>query len=163
MTLTIKNLDQDKASVKTENQSSNERKFCKSKKPFGKAGGYGTGGRKSSIARVWVKPGKGALLVNKKDVADYFARETYVHSILQPFNLTNTKGQYDVVCTVRGGGMTGQAGAIVHGIARALSAISEDMHVQMHQHGLLTRDSRVVERKKYGLKKARRSEQFSKR
>lgn len=165
MGLTITNLNQDIDIVaeKTENKAQFERKFCKSRKQFGQGGGYGTGGRKSAVARVWVKPGKGAFLVNKKDVADYFAREIYVNSVLEPFALTNSKGQYDVMCTVRGGGMTGQAGAILHGVARALSAISEDWHIQMHQHGLLTRDSRIVERKKYGLKKARRSDQFSKR
>lgn len=163
MDFTITNLKQNAVTEKAKNKAQSERKFCKSRKQFGQGGGYGTGGRKSSVARVWVKPGKGAFLVNKKDVADYFAREVYVNSILEPFALTNAKGQYDVVCTVRGGGMTGQAGAIVHGVARALSAISEDWHVQMHQHGLLTRDSRIVERKKYGLKKARRSDQFSKR
>lgn len=164
MSLTIKTaLNPKKTLISTEDQSSTGRNFCKSRKQIGDNGGYGTGGRKNSVARVWVKPGKGAFIVNKKDVADYFSRATYVNAILQPFNLTNTKGQYDVVCNVHGGGTTGQAGAIVHGVARALSAISEDLHIQMRKYGLLTRDVRVVERKKYGLKKARRSDQFSKR
>jgi len=123
-------------------------KFHKAKKILPEGGAYGTGRRKNSVARVWVKPGKGSVTVNK---------------ILQPFVDTNTSGQYDVVCTIKGGGTTGQAGAIIHGIARALDCISDDFHSVLRKNGFLTRDSRVVERKKYGKRKARRSTQFSKR
>lgn len=138
-------------------------KFHKAKKTLPEGGAYGTGRRKNSVARVWVKPGKGTVTVNKRDVSDYFPRESYRKLILQPFVDTNTSGQYDVVCTIKGGGTTGQAGAIIHGIARALDCISDDFHSVLRKNGFLTRDSRVVERKKYGKRKARRSTQFSKR
>lgn len=138
-------------------------KFHKAKKTLPEGGAYGTGRRKNSVARVWVKPGKGTVTVNKRDVSDYFSRESYRKLILQPFVDTNTSGQYDVVCTIKGGGTTGQAGAIIHGIARALDCISDDFHSVLRKNGFLTRDSRVVERKKYGKRKARRSTQFSKR
>ncbi|MCP5362351.1 MAG: 30S ribosomal protein S9 [Rickettsiaceae bacterium] len=138
-------------------------KFHKAKKILPEGGAYGTGRRKNSVARVWVKPGKGTVTVNKRDVSDYFPRESYRKLILQPFVDTNTSGQYDVVCTIKGGGTTGQAGAIIHGIARALDCISDDFHSVLRKNGFLTRDSRVVERKKYGKRKARRSTQFSKR
>ncbi|PCJ29488.1 MAG: 30S ribosomal protein S9 [Rickettsiales bacterium] len=136
---------------------------CRSRKSTPDGGGYGTGRRKNSIARVWVKPGKGIVTVNKKLCAEYFSRESYVTSIMQPFLDTNTNGQFDVVCTVKGGGSTGQAGAILNGIARALDAISEDYHSVLRKNGFLTRDSRIVERKKYGRRKARKKAQFSKR
>ncbi len=135
----------------------------RAKKLLSGGGAYGTGRRKNSVARVWVKPGQGVITVNKRDVSDYFSRESYRKSILQPFVDTNTSGQYDVVCTTKGGGTTGQAGAIIHGIARALDCISEDFHAILRKNGLLTRDARVVERKKYGKRKARKSTQFSKR
>ncbi|CAF2120005.1 unnamed protein product [Rotaria magnacalcarata] len=137
--------------------------FHKAKKLLPGGGAYGTGRRKNSIARVWVKPGKGVVTVNKRDMSDYFSRESYRKLILQPFTDTNTSGQYDVICTTKGGGTTGQAGAIIHGIARALDCISEDFHAILRKNGFLTRDSRVVERKKYGKRKARKSTQFSKR
>ena len=137
--------------------------FHKAKKLLSGGGAYGTGRRKNSIARVWVKPGKGVVTVNKRDISDYFPRESYRKLILQPFFDTNTSGQYDVICTTKGGGTTGQAGAIIHGIARALDCISEDFHAILRKNGFLTRDSRVVERKKYGKRKARKSTQFSKR
>lgn len=140
-----------------------DRKFCKSKKPLGNGAAYGTGRRKSSIARVWIKPGSGQVTVNKKDMNNYFVRESYIRSIMKPFVDTQTSGQYDVYCTVIGGGTTGQAGAITLGIARALDCVSEDFHTILRKNGLLTRDSRVVERKKYGLRKARKKAQFSKR
>ncbi|MFK7973857.1 MAG: 30S ribosomal protein S9 [Rickettsiaceae bacterium] len=136
---------------------------CKSRKSIAGGGGYGTGHRKNSVARVWVKPGKGQVTVNNKDVTAYFPRETYRKEITQPFIATNTDGMFDVFCTTKGGGTTGQAGAIVNGIARALDCISEDYHVALRQGGFLTRDSRVVERKKYGRRKARKLAQFSKR
>ena len=137
--------------------------FHKAKKLLPNGAAYGTGRRKNSIARVWVKPGKGVVTVNKRDMSDYFPRESYRTLILQPFVDTNTSGQYDVVCTTKGGGTTGQAGAIIHGIARALDCLSEDFHAVLRKNGFLTRDSRVVERKKYGKRKARKSTQFSKR
>lgn len=136
---------------------------CKSKKTTPDGGGYGTGRRKNSIARVWVRPGKGRIIVNNKDFSVYFPRETYRTSIMQPFVDTNTTGQFDVMCTTKGGGTTGQASAIVHGIARALDCISTDFHAILRKGGFLTRDARVVERKKYGKRKARKSTQFSKR
>ncbi|MDP5109866.1 MAG: 30S ribosomal protein S9 [Rickettsiaceae bacterium] len=136
---------------------------CKSKKSTPNGGGYGTGKRKNSIARVWVKPGKGKITVNSKDFSEYFPRESYRTAIMKPFVDTKTTAQYDVVCTTKGGGTTGQAGAIVHGIARALDCISDDFHAILRKNGFLTRDSRVVERKKYGKRKARKSTQFSKR
>ncbi len=136
---------------------------CKSKKSTPDGGGYGTGRRKNSIARVWVKPGKGQIIVNSKDFSEYFPRESYRTAIRKPFVETNTASQYDVVCTTKGGGTTGQAGAIVHGIARALDCISDEFHDILKKNGFLTRDSRVVERKKYGKRKARKSAQFSKR
>ncbi len=140
-----------------------DRKFCKSKKPLGNGAAYGTGRRKSSVARVWIKPGSGKVVVNKKELHNYFVRDYYIKTIMKPFVDTNTFGQYDVSCTVLGGGTTGQAGAITLGIARALDCVSEDFHTILRKNGLLTRDSRVVERKKYGLRKARKKAQFSKR
>ena len=136
---------------------------CKSKKATADGGGYGTGRRKNAVARVWIKPGKGRIIVNNKDFSVYFPRETYRTSIMQPFVDTNTTGQFDVMCTTKGGGTTGQAGAIIHGIARALDCISDDFHPILRKGGFLTRDARVVERKKYGKRKARKSTQFSKR
>jgi small subunit ribosomal protein S9 len=124
---------------------------------------YGTGRRKSSVARVWVKPGKGVVTINGKNIVEYFPRDAYRSLIEKPFIATNTKGQFDIICTVKGGGTTGQAGAILHGAARALDIISEDHRPLLKKDGLLTRDSRVVERKKYGRRKARKKPQFSKR
>lgn len=138
-------------------------KICKSRKPTPDGGGYGTGSRKNAVARVWVKPGSGKITINKKDLYQYITRPSYIVHLLQPFVDTNTSGQFDVVCTAKGGGTTGQVGAIVHGIARALDCISEDYHAILRKNGFLTRDPRVVERKKYGKRKARKSTQFSKR
>lgn len=140
-----------------------ERKFCKSKKPTKDGGAYGTGRRKNSVARVWVTPGTGKVTINKREPSDYFTRDAYLKQIMQPFADTGTLGQFDVKCTASGGGTTGQAGAIRHGIARALDCISEEFHAILRKNGLLTRDPRVVERKKYGKRKARKSVQFSKR
>jgi small subunit ribosomal protein S9 len=124
---------------------------------------YGTGRRKSSIARVWLVQGSGKIIVNKKAVEHYFTRETHKNSILQPFTATKTLGQYDLICTVKGGGLSGQAGAVLHGTARALDKIAPEFHGPLRKGGFLTRDSREVERKKYGQHKARKSTQFSKR
>lgn len=122
-----------------------------------------TGRRKRSIARVSLIPGKGAIIVNDRDIDVYFPRETLRMIIRQPLQLTNTTGKYDVVANVNGGGLSGQAGALRHGIARALVASDADMKSKLKKEGLLTRDPREVERKKYGQAGARRRFQFSKR
>ena len=124
---------------------------------------YGTGRRKNAIARVWLIQGNGRIIVNKKAIEQYFTRETHKNSILQAFTATKTLGQYDVICTVKGGGLSGQAGAVLHGAARALDKIVPEFHDSLRKGGFLTRDSREVERKKYGKHKARKSTQFSKR
>lgn len=124
---------------------------------------YGTGRRKSSVARVYLMPGTGKITVNKRDIDDYFGLETLKIIIRQPMEATNTTDKYDAKITVRGGGFTGQAGAIRHGIARALLTVDEDFRPTLKKAGYLTRDPRMKERKKYGLKKARRAPQFSKR
>jgi small subunit ribosomal protein S9 len=124
---------------------------------------YGTGRRKNSVARVWIKSGSGKIVVNHKELEQYFARDTHRRLLAQPFTVTKTLGQFDVFCTVKGGGLSGQAGAIRHGVSRALDNFEPEHHSELKHHGLLTRDSRVVERKKYGRRKARRSTQFSKR
>lgn len=124
---------------------------------------YATGKRKNAIARVWIKPGSGKISVNGRDQETYFARAVLRMMIAQPFETTSRVGQYDVFCTVVGGGLSGQAGAVRHGISKALDAFEPDLHTSLKQGGFLTRDSRVVERKKYGCKKARKRFQFSKR
>ncbi len=124
---------------------------------------YGTGRRKASVARVWVMAGKGQITVNGKKVEEYFARPVLRMIINQPFTSINRVGNFDVECTVVGGGLSGQAGAVRLGISRALDAVDSAFHSPLRQGGFLTRDSRVVERKKYGRAKARRSFQFSKR
>lgn len=148
---------------KVAENSTKQAVFHRGRKLMSDGGSYGTGRRKSSVARVWIRPGKGIITINKKEFSAYFAREYYRNLILQPFVDTNTSGQYDVSCTVSGGGTTGQAGAVLHGVARALSCISEDFYPVLRKNGLLTRDSRAVERKKYGKRKARKSTQYSKR
>ncbi|QFT76399.1 30S ribosomal protein S9 [Erythrobacter sp. THAF29] len=124
---------------------------------------YATGRRKDAKARVWVKPGTGKITVNGKDQEVYFARPTLRLIIDQPFAITDRQGQYDVVATVKGGGLSGQAGAVKHGISQALTKYEPELRSTVKAAGFLTRDSRVVERKKYGRAKARRSFQFSKR
>ena len=128
---------------------------------FGRA--YATGRRKDAVARVWLKPGTGKITVNGRDQEVYFARPTLRLVINQPFTVTDRSGQYDVIATVKGGGLSGQAGAVKHGIAQALSRYEPTLRTAVKREGFLTRDSRVVERKKYGKAKARRSFQFSKR
>ncbi|HTK58299.1 MAG TPA: 30S ribosomal protein S9 [Sphingomicrobium sp.] len=128
---------------------------------YGRA--YATGRRKDAVARVWLKPGTGKIEVNGRDQSIYFARPTLRLVINQPFGITDRVGQYDVVATVKGGGLSGQAGAVKHGIAQALSRYEPALRTAVKREGFLTRDSRVVERKKYGRAKARRSFQFSKR
>jgi small subunit ribosomal protein S9 len=124
---------------------------------------YATGKRKDAVARVWIKPGPGKITVNTRAVEVYFARPVLRMLIQQPFVAANRAGQYDVNCTVSGGGLSGQAGALRHGISRALTYFEPELRGPLKKGGFLTRDSRVVERKKYGRKKARRSFQFSKR
>jgi small subunit ribosomal protein S9 len=124
---------------------------------------YATGRRKDAVARVWVKPGTGKITVNGRDQTVYFARPTLRLVINQTFGITGREGQYDVVATVKGGGLSGQAGAVKHGIAQALTRYEPALRSTVKAAGFLTRDSRVVERKKYGKAKARRSFQFSKR
>ncbi|MBT9176228.1 MAG: 30S ribosomal protein S9 [Firmicutes bacterium] len=123
----------------------------------------GTGRRKTAVARVRLLPGSGSIIINKKPIDAYFGLETLKLIVRQPLVLTNTAGNYDVIATVHGGGISGQAGAIRHGIARALTVQDAESRPALKKAGLLTRDPRMVERKKYGLKKARRAPQFSKR
>ncbi|CCG40210.1 30S ribosomal protein S9 [Magnetospirillum molischianum] len=128
---------------------------------FGRA--YATGKRKNAIARVWLKPGSGKITVNGRELPVYFARPVLRMIINQPFQTAQVEGQFDVVCTVTGGGLSGQAGAVRHGISRALTFFDPALRPALKAGGFLTRDPRVVERKKYGKHKARRSTQFSKR
>ena len=124
---------------------------------------YGTGRRKSSVARVRLVEGNGKITINGKDIDEFFGLETLKVIVRQPLTVTNTTSKYDVICTVKGGGFTGQAGAIRHGIARALNEANQEYRPALKSNGFLTRDPRMKERKKYGLKKARKSPQFSKR
>ena len=124
---------------------------------------YATGKRKNAVARVWIKPGGGKITINTRPVEVFFARPVLRMMIQQPLVAANRNGQYDVVCTVSGGGLSGQAGAVRHGISKALTYFEPDLRTPLKRGGFLTRDPRVVERKKYGRRKARRSFQFSKR
>jgi small subunit ribosomal protein S9 len=124
---------------------------------------YATGKRKDAVARVWIKPGTGRITVNKKDFVEYFARPVLQMILQQPIIATARDGQFDIVATVAGGGLSGQAGAVRHGISKALTLYEPNLRTVLKKGGFLTRDSRVVERKKYGKAKARRSFQFSKR
>ena len=124
---------------------------------------YATGRRKTSIAKIWLKKGSGKILVNGKNYDDYFKRDTHKMQLLRPFEIINQATTYDVRCNVRGGGLTGQVGAMVHGISKALVMFDSEFKSTLKKEKLTTRDSRSVERKKYGHRKARRSYQFSKR
>ena len=158
MSDTMQSLDQ-LASLKT--AAPEAPKYVKKVDKYGRA--YATGKRKDAVARVWIKPGAGKILVNTREVEVYFARPVLRMLIQQPIVATNRTGQYDVTCTVSGGGLSGQAGAVRHGISKALTFFEPDLRGALKRGGFLTRDSRVVERKKYGKAKARRSFQFSKR
>ena len=136
-------------------------KYVKKVDKYGRA--YATGKRKDAVARVWIKPGAGKIVVNTREVEIYFARPVLRMMIQQPLVAASRAGQYDVICTVAGGGLSGQAGAVRHGISKALTCFEPDLRGVLKKGGFLTRDSRVVERKKYGKAKARRSFQFSKR
>jgi small subunit ribosomal protein S9 len=129
--------------------------------PQGRA--YATGKRKDAVARVWIKPGRGQIVINAKPVEQYFARPVLRMVLAQPLHIANRVDQYDIIVTVAGGGLSGQAGAVRHGLAKALTNYEPDLRPALKKEGFLTRDPRVVERKKYGKKKARRSFQFSKR
>ncbi len=124
---------------------------------------YATGRRKTSVAKVWLSPGNGKIIVNDKNMEEYFPLETLRIIVKQPLTLTETLNKYDVIAKVKGGGLSGQAGAVRHGIARALVLADPTLRPVLKKAGFLTRDPRMVERKKYGLKKARRAPQFSKR
>lgn len=128
---------------------------------YGRA--YGTGRRKDAVARVWIKPGKGTVTVNGRDQSVYFARQTQRLVLNQPFLIVNRVGEFDVICTVKGGGLSGQAGAVRHGISRALQNFDPELRPTLKKSGMLTRDARMVERKKVGKHKARRSKQWAKR
>ncbi|PLW76692.1 30S ribosomal protein S9 [Cohaesibacter celericrescens] len=124
---------------------------------------YATGKRKDAVARVWIKPGTGKIIVNKKEFTEYFGRPVLRMVVQQPLVAADRVGQFDIICTVAGGGLSGQAGAIRHGISKALTYYEPGLRAVLKKGGFLTRDARVVERKKYGRAKARRSFQFSKR
>jgi len=136
-------------------------KYEKKVDKYGRA--YATGKRKDAVARVWIKPGAGKIVVNSREFETYFARPVLRMMIQQPLVAAQRSGQYDVICTVAGGGLSGQAGAVRHGLSKALTNFEPDLRSVLKKGGFLTRDSRVVERKKYGRAKARKSFQFSKR
>ena len=155
----IESLQDIKAATAANTEAKAPRKSVKDKK--GRS--YATGKRKDAVARVWVMPGKGNITINDKSMDEYFARPVLKMVINQPFVVANRENEFDVVCTVKGGGLSGQAGAIKHGIAKALNEYEPELRTVVKQAGCLARDDRVVERKKYGKAKARRSYQFSKR
>ncbi len=157
----LENLKTSLNEVSTESEAQQQPSRKQKLDSLGRA--YATGKRKDAVARVWIKPGSGSVVVNGKDWNTYFGRPTLRMILVQPFETTKRLGQYDVYCTVKGGGLSGQAGAIRHGIGKALSNFEPELHKMLRDAGFITRDSRIVERKKYGRKKARRSFQFSKR
>jgi small subunit ribosomal protein S9 len=144
-----------------DNSETEKRVYVQKLDQHGRA--YATGKRKDAVARVWVKPGSGKITVNTRPIEVYFARPVLRMVIQQPLVTANRQGQFDVICKVSGGGLSGQAGALRHGLSKALTEYEPDLRGVLKKAGFLTRDSRVVERKKYGRKKARRSFQFSKR
>lgn len=161
----LKTATQEKQSSSTETTSAvlSTAPIERVKKIDAKGRAYATGKRKNAIARVWIKPGLGKIIVNGSAWKSYFARPVLQMIIEQPFKVASRSGQYDVFCTIKGGGLSGQAGALRHGISKALVHFEPELHGVLKQGGFLTRDSRVVERKKYGQPKARRRFQFSKR
>lgn len=160
MAESIQSLDQ-LSQLKTAAAAPDAPKHEKKVDKFNRA--YATGKRKDAVARVWIKPGAGKVTVNSREVEVYFARPVLRMMIQQPLVAAARAGQYDVICTVAGGGLSGQAGAVRHGISKALTYFEPELRTVLKKGGFLTRDSRVVERKKYGKAKARRSFQFSKR
>ena len=158
----IKSLDQLATVVSDENESEDQKKSSEPiRDKLGRS--YATGKRKNSVSRVWIKPGTGNISINGKNLDEYFARPVLQMVIGQPFSVAGVAGEFDVKATVRGGGLSGQAGAVKHGISKALTFYEPSLRVALKAAGFLTRDARVVERKKYGKPKARRSFQFSKR
>ena len=158
----IKSLDQLAAVVSVENESEDQKKSSEPiRDKWGRS--YATGKRKNSVSRVWIKPGSGNISINGRNINEYFARPVLQMVIGQPFSVAGVVGEFDVKATVRGGGLSGQAGAVKHGISKALTFYEPSLRVALKAAGFLTRDARVVERKKYGKPKARRSFQFSKR
>ncbi len=153
--------DLKKASVKAESAAVEAAPRKAKKDKQGRS--YATGKRKDAVARVWIMPGKGNVTINDKSIDQYFARPVLKMIINQPFEVANRVNEFDVVCTVKGGGLSGQAGAIKHGISKALNEYEPELRDCLKKAGFLTRDDRTVERKKYGKAKARRSYQFSKR
>jgi len=149
------------AALKQGGSENEPRKYVQKLDQYGRA--YATGKRKNAVARVWVKPGSGKIVINTRPIEVYFARPVLRMVIQQPLVAANRQGQFDVICKVSGGGLSGQAGALRHGLSKALTEYEPDLRGVLKKAGFLTRDSRVVERKKYGRKKARRSFQFSKR
>jgi small subunit ribosomal protein S9 len=149
------------AALKQSGDETEKRVYVQKLDQYGRA--YATGKRKDAVARVWVKPGSGKIIVNTRPIEVYFARPVLRMVIQQPLVTANRQGQFDVICKVSGGGLSGQAGALRHGLSKALTEYEPDLRGVLKKAGFLTRDSRVVERKKYGRKKARRSFQFSKR
>jgi small subunit ribosomal protein S9 len=160
MAETIQSLDQ-LSTLKPTTATAEAPKYVQKLDKQGRA--YATGKRKNAVARVWIKPGAGKVTVNTRAVEVFFARPVLRMLIQQPLVAANRSGQYDVVCSVSGGGLSGQAGAVRHGISKALTYFEPDLRPVLKKGGFLTRDARVVERKKYGKAKARRSFQFSKR
>lgn len=160
----IKSLDALKGAVDTANLAPQE-EAAVTREPVRDALGrsYATGKRKDAVARVWIKPGSGKVTVNGRDMNTYFARPVLQMVLRQPFAVAGVAGEFDVMATVKGGGLSGQAGAVKHGISKALQLYEPSLRAPLKAAGFLTRDSRVVERKKYGKRKARRSFQFSKR
>jgi small subunit ribosomal protein S9 len=160
----IKSLDALKGAVDTANLAPQE-EVAVTREPVRDALGrsYATGKRKDAVARVWIKPGSGKVTVNGRDMNTYFARPVLQMVLRQPFSVAGVAGEFDVMATVKGGGLSGQAGAVKHGISKALQLYEPSLRAPLKAAGFLTRDSRVVERKKYGKAKARRSFQFSKR
>ncbi len=157
----LKSLDEIKLSNEDNKEVSENIKKTSVKDKLGRS--YATGKRKDAIARVWIKAGSGKIVINGKVLSEYFARPVLQMVIGQAFSVANVEGQFDVMATVKGGGLSGQAGAVKHGISKALTLFEPELRAPLKAAGFLTRDSRVVERKKYGKPKARRSFQFSKR
>lgn len=159
--VTLENLKAEMKAKETKTETTAAVKKVAKKDKLGRS--YATGKRKNAVARVWIKLGKGNITVNGRDLETYFPRPVLRMIINQPFSVTNRIGQFDVNCTVSGGGLSGQAGAVRHGISKCLDLFEPELRASLKKAGFLTRDSRVVERKKYGKAKARKSFQFSKR
>jgi small subunit ribosomal protein S9 len=159
----IKSLDALKDAVDTSGLAEAETSVAREPVRDALGRSYATGKRKDAVARVWIKPGSGKVTINGRDMNTYFARPVLQMVLRQPFSVAGVAGEFDVIATVKGGGLSGQAGAVKHGISKALQLYEPSLRAPLKAAGFLTRDARVVERKKYGKRKARRSFQFSKR